>query len=475
MADQHLPAFGVPQGFKADRVQVTAVKSRLLDAGVKSCFATFVDVHGIPKSKQTPIDAFEHMCDGSELYTVGAVEGLGLAGPQEDECATVPDLTSGVVLPWDKTRAWFASDLYYHGEPYAGDPRGILRGVLARAERLGFRFNLGIEPEFYVLKEDANGKLSPITKSKFQGPNACYDVTQATESAPFLEPLAAYMKELGWGLYSYDQECGKGQYEFDFAYSDALTMADRFVFLRYMVKKVADQVGAVASFMPKPFADDFRSGAHFNMSLADAKTHENLFAPGPSRPSKLAARYNANCSDLALHFIAGLKQHAAAITAVTCPSYNSYQGLIAQGELADFSWAPVLVAWGKNNRSAMLRLPGNRFCVENRAVDMSNNPYLAAAISLAAGLDGIERELDPGEPLNDDLYRRGRKELKAAGIELLPRTLLHALEAFEADPLSTQAFGGFYRDVYHSHKLREWEQCFYPVSDEQRRKYLTFI
>jgi glutamine synthetase len=475
MADAHLPAFGVPQGFKADRGRVTAVKSKLVEAGVRSCFATFVDVYGIPKSKQTPIDAFEHMCDGSELYTVGAVEGLGLAGPQEDECATVPDLTSGVVLPWDKTRAWFSSDLWYHGEPYAGDPRGNLRRVLARAEKLGFRFNLGIEPEFYVLKEDAEGRYSPITRSKFQGPNACYDVTQASESAVFLEPLAGYMKELGWGLYSYDQECGRGQYEFDFGYSDALTMSDRFIFLRYMVKKVAEQVGAVASFMPKPFADDFRSGAHFNMSLADPKSLENLFAPGGGRPGKLAARYNANCSDLALHFIAGLKLHARAITAVTCPSYNSYQGLIAQGELADFSWAPVLVAWGKNNRSAMLRLPGNRYCVENRAVDMSNNPYLAAAISLAAGLDGIERELDPGEPLNDDLYRRGRTELKAAGIELLPRTLLHALEAFESDSIATQAFGGFYRDVYLSHKLREWEQCFYPVSDEQRRKYLTFI
>jgi glutamine synthetase len=475
MADAQLPAFGVPAGFKADRAQVAATKAKLVEAGVKSCFATFVDVHGIPKSKLTPIDAFEHMCDGSELYTVGACEGLGLAGPQEDECATVPDLATGVVLPWDKSRAWFASDLWYHGEPYAGDPRGILRRVMARAEKLGFRFNLGIEPEFYVLKPGADGKLGPITKSEFQGPNACYDVTQATESSPFLDPLAAYLRDLGWGLYSYDQECGKGQYEFDFGYSDALTMSDRFTFLRYTIKKVAEQVGAVASFMPKPFADDFRSGAHFNMSLADVATGENLFAPAVGRAGKLAQRYSANCSDLALHFIAGLKLHAPAITAVTCPTYNSYQGLIAQGDLADFSWAPVLVAWGKNNRSAMLRLPGNRYCVENRAVDMSNNPYLAAAITLAAGLDGIERELDPGEPLNDDLYRRGRKELKAAGIGLLPRTLLHALEAFEDDAIATTAFGGSYRDVFLSHKLREWEQCFYPVSDEQRRRYLTFI
>jgi glutamine synthetase len=474
MADSHAPQFGVPHGFHADRTRVTAVKARLLDAGVKSCMATFVDVYGVPKAKLTPIESFEHMCDGSELYTVGACEGMGLAGPQEDECATVPDLDSAVVLPWDRSKAWFASDLYYHGEPYWGDPRGILRRVCAQAAALGFRLNLGVEPEFFVLRKNAEGTLEPITTTRFRGPNACYDVALATESDPFLEPIARYIGELGWGLYSYDQECGRGQYELDFGYTDALTMADRFVFLRFMVKKVAHSIGAVASFMPKPFANDFRNGAHFNMSLADVKTGANLFAPTSSGPRALAGRYGVNCSDLALHFVAGLKAHAAAITAVTCPSYNSYQGLIAQGDLADFSWAPVLIAWGKNNRSAMLRLPGNRHCIENRAVDMSINPYLAAAISLAAGLDGIQRKLDPGEPLNDDLYRRGKKELRAAGIQLLPRTLLHALEAFEEDPLSAEAFGS-YKDVYLAHKSREWERSFYAVSDEQREQFLTFI
>jgi len=472
---QDAPQFGVPHGFHQDRAKVAALKERLFDEGVKSCLATFVDIHGIPKAKLTPIESFEHLCDGSELYTVGAVEGLGLAGPQEDECATVPDLESAIVLPWDKTRVWFSSDLYYHGETYAGDPRGILRRVLARAKSMGFSFNLGIEPEFYVLRPDAQGKLAPITKTRFQGPNACYDLTLASESSEFLDPLAGYLRELGWGLYSYDQECGRGQYEFDFGYTDALTMADRFVFLRFMVKKVAEQIGAIASFMPKPFADDFRSGAHFNMSLADVKNGQNLFAPDSGAKGTLASRYGVSCSDLALHFIAGLKAHARAISAVACPTYNSYQGLIARGDLADFSWAPVLVAWGRNNRSAMLRLPGNRHCVENRAVDMANNPYLTAAISLAAGLDGIERELDPGEPLNDDLYRRGRRELKAAGIELLPRTLLHALEGFEVDDLATSAFGSFYREIYLNHKLSEWERAFYPVHEEQRRAQLTFI
>lgn len=474
MTFAHAPKFGVPESFSIDASRVKQLKEELIRAGVRTCLATFVDVYGIPKAKSTPIEAFEHMCEGSELYTVGAVEGLGLAGPQEDECATVPDLRSAIVLPWDKSRAWFASDLYYHGEPYAGDPRTILGRVLRRAEGLGFRFNLGIEPEFFVLRAGPGGALVPITRTQFQGPNACYDVTLAAESGEFLEPLAEYMKELKWGLYSFDQECGRGQYEFDFGYTDALTMADRFVFFRFMVKQVAAAIGAIATFMPKPFSNDFRSGAHFNMSLADAKAGENLFAPS-ERPGKLASRYGVACSDRALHFIAGMKRHAKAITAVTCPSYNSYQGLLAQGDLADFSWAPVLIAWGKNNRSAMLRLPGNRYCVENRAVDMSINPYLAAAICLSAGLEGVEEELDPGEPLNDDLYRRGRRELGQAGIELLPRTLLHALEAFEGSPIAAAAFGEYYKAVYLAHKNREWEQGFYAVSEEQRRRYLTFI
>jgi glutamine synthetase len=469
-----LPRVGVAQSFTPDLEKVGAVKARLLGAGVRTCFATFADVYGIPKAKATPIESFEHMCEGSELYTLGACEGLGLVGPQEDECATVPDLDSAIVLPWDRSSAWFASDLHYHGEPYAGDPRGILRRVLGRAEAMGFRFNLGIEPELFVLKEQADGRLAPITRTEFRGPNACYDLALATESDAFLEPMSRYLNELGWGLFSYDQECGRGQYEFDFGYCDALAMADRFVFLRFMAKKVAHSIGAVATFMPKPFSDDFRSGAHFNMSLADSKTGEPLFAPGKSA-GRLAGSYGAGCSDPALHFIAGLKRHAAAITAVTCPSYNSYQGLIAQGKLREFSWAPVLVAWGKNNRSAMLRLPGNRHCVENRAVDMSTNPYLAAAISLAAGLDGIEEKLDPGEPLNDDLYKHGNKDLASKGIRLLPRTLLHALEAFDADPISAKAFGDYYKGVYLAHKTKEWDQSFYRVSEEQRREFLTFI
>ena len=462
----------VPADFAPDTAKVQAVKQKLTAAGVRFCFATYVDIHGIPKAKATPISKFEKMCAGAELYTVGAVEGLGLVGPHEDECATIPDLDTAVICPWDRRQAWFSADLYYHGKRYANDPRGMLQRVCDRAAAMGLTFNLGIEPEFYVFKKDGDGRPVPITASTFRGPNACYDFNLTDESLAFLEPMTAALDELGWGLFSFDQECGKGQHEFDFGFADAVTMADRFVFLRTLAKKVARSVDASASFMPKPFSDDFRSGAHFNMSLADVDTGANVFEA--DEPGPMAAKYGIPVSDTAYHFAAGLLKHAHAVTAMTCPTYNSYQGLIAQGDLDDFSWAPVLVAYGRNNRSAMLRLPINRPCVENRAVDMSVNPYLAAAISLAAGLEGIEQKLDPGEPINLDLYKLTMQDVRGRGIDRLPPTLLHALDAFETDPLVADTFSD-YRGIYLDHKRKEWARSFYRVTDEQREAHLEFI
>ncbi len=411
----------VPEGFEPDPKRVSDLKHELLDAGVKHCFGVYVDVYGSPKAKATPLSAFEKMCKGAELYTVGAVEGLGLVGPHEDECAAVPDLDTMTLLPWDRTKAWFHSDLYHHGQPYAGDPRGLLRKALDRASSMGLTFNLGIEPEFYLYKRDPEtGQLKPITTTQYHGPNACYDLALTSESLEFLEPMTEALEKLGWGLYSFDQECGQGQHEFDFGYADALTMADRLIFFRTLAKEVARSIGAVATFLPKPFADDFRSGAHFNMSLEHSDTGQNIFMLKPEDDHSLADRYGLPISNAAYHFAAGMLKHAKAITAVACSTYNSYQGLIAQGALGDFSWAPVLVTYGHNNRSSMLRMPINRPCIENRAVDMAVNPYLAAALMLHAGLDGIEQQLDPGEPFNNDLYKFTRRELQAQGVDSLP-------------------------------------------------------
>lgn len=455
----------------SDASEIAALKDRLIAAGVQYCLAAFVDVFGVPKAKCVPIAKFEELCDGGELYTVGAVEGMGLVGPQEDECQTVPDLKSAVVCPWDTRFAWIPSDCYRHGQPYGGDARVLLQKVLGQAKEMGFTFNLGIEPEFYVLRKNEAGKYVPLAATAFKGPNACYDVNQTFHSMAFLDPMCRYIEQLGWGVHSFDQECGRGQFEFDFHYTDALTMADRFVFLRQMAKQVAESVGAIATFMPKPFANDFRSGAHFNMSLADADG-KNVFLGDGSEP--LAKKHGLQCSDLCLHFVAGLLKHAPALTAVCCPTFNSYKGLIAQGDLPEMSWAPVLRCYGKNNRSAMLRLPMSRPCVENRAVDMSVNAHLAAALSLAAGLEGIRQKLDPGEPLNSNLYTLSKADAQKRRVTRLPATLLDAVRAFEEDELVAETFGDL-QTIYAEQKMKEWSRGFYRVTDDEREDWLTYL
>ena len=467
------PTFAVPEGFSFDQHKADQLKTDLAAKGVQYLLSTYVDIHGVPKAKVNPIECLDKMAGGSELFTVGAMEGMGLVGPQEDECAAVPDLDTAIVCPWDKRFAYFFGDLYYHGAPYVNDSRQILKRQIERAAALGLKLNLGVEPEFYVLKQDDSGDWKPLPTHRFGGVCPAYDVHQTLGSMEFLEPFTDHLRELGWGLFSFDQEGGQGQYEFDCDYTDALTMADRLTFFRMMAKQVAESIGAIATFMPKPFADDFRSGCHFNMSLADLETGENRFAPEPES-NPIADRLGIPLSKMAYHFSAGILRHAPAITAITSPTYNSYQGFLAQGEMADVSWAPVLIAFGRNNRSAMLRLPLNRYCVENRAPDMANNSYLSAAIHLAAGLEGIEEELDPGEPVNANIYEKNKSELKQSGIKFLPSTLTEALDAFEEDPLTEQVFGEM-KGIFLKQKRWEWEASFFPIAREHFEKTLTHI
>jgi glutamine synthetase len=453
---------------------IAETKRELISKGVQYCLATYVDVHGVPKAKTSPIESFEKMARGSELFTVGAMEGMGLVGPQEDECAAVPDLSSMMILPWDKRFAWFASDLHYREEPYANCSRVLLKRALDRAKQ--YTFNIGVEAELYVFRK-ANGSYNAIVDSNYQGICPAYDVDQTVQSVAFLHPMVEHMNELGWGVYSFDQEGGRGQYEFDFAYADALTTCDRLIFLRFMAKQVARSLGAFATFMPKPFSNDFRSGAHFNMSLADKTRKVNVLDPAHGGTGDYARRYNIGFPDIAFHFAAGLLDHAPALTALACPTCNSYKGLVSQGDMADMSWAPVLRCYGRNNRSAMLRLPMNRYCIENRSPDISTNFYLTAAFSLAAGMDGVQKAGDPGAPWNENLYElvEGRATASEPMPERLPRTLIEALDAFGADPLVAMSLGEGFRDIYVRQKTKEWNRDFYKVSDEERLQMMEYI
>ncbi len=437
----------------------------LMEEGVQYVFGSWADFYGRPKAKAVPVRQFEDMVRGSELYTVGALPGMGPLGPHEDECQAVADLASLTICPWDRRYAWMAADLVWHDRPYEYCPRHILKKTLAQAETMGFGFNLGFEPELYVLRSGDNGELLPLhpADTGFWG----YDVESTLDGMSFLDVMVQYLDELGWGVYSFDHEGGNSQYEFDFGYSDALTQSDRFTFFRLMVKEVAKKLGAFATFMPKPYSDNFGSGAHYNMSLFDPATGDNLFADD-SDPRGMGY------SKLAYHFVAGMLKHAGAITAVTCPTVNSYKRLVGRGFMDDITWAPVFVRYGDNNRTLMIRLPDNRRCVENRACDISSNMYLGAALSLAAGLEGIRDELDPGEPTNINLYELDRRKLKAEGVELLPRNLLEAVNAFEDDSLAGEVFGPL-KDVFVELKNKEWEEYHNVVTDWERDRYLKFF
>jgi glutamine synthetase len=447
-------------------VETRAARAQLEAAGVKYALASFVDLHGVSKSKIVPLSHFEQMVGGSELFTGAALDGV----PQEvndEEVAAHPDLGSAAILPWNKEVVWYASDLHLKGAPFEACSRGILKQQLAAAAALGYRFNLGIETEFFVLKEGADGALVPTSDGDTLA-KPCYDVRGFLDNYSMLDEIVQAMNGLGWDVYSFDHEDANGQFETDFQYADALTMADRFTFFRLMVGELAKRRGHFATFMPKPFADRTGSGAHFNMSMASLASGENLFESEPDANGLKLSR-------LGYQFVAGVLRHAHAISAVIAPTVNSYKRLVRRGNMSGFTWAPIHVSFGSNNRTNMLRVPLAGGRVECRAVDMSCNPYLAAALILAAGLEGIREGLDPGKPHGENMYQHSEAELHAMGVSHLPRSLEEAIDAFEADPLAKAVFGPLMHGAFVSFKRDEWEAYHTHVSQWELDRYLKFF
>jgi len=455
-------------------------KEAFIKKGAKYCYSSYVDVHGIPKGKVVPIHHFERMMRGSELFTGAALDGLG-QGPNDDELEVHPDPNAATQLPWRPEMVWAPSNLKYHNNPWHMCSRTILCQQIERAAKMGFSLNLGIECEVYIV-DNSDGVVKPHNPRDMM-PKAAYDFQLTLDSLGFLDEVVSYMNELGWDVYSFDHEDSNGQYEFDFAYSDVLTMADRFVLWRVLTKEVARRHGWEATFMPKPYIDRTGSGAHFNMSLNSIKTGKNI--SGDSNDQR-----GCGLSKTSYQFLAGIKRHAKAIIATTCPTVNSYKRLIKTGSMTGFTWAPVFISYGGNNRTHMLRVPMLRPEIEGdakpdqgaylssarwecRAVDPAMNPYLAAAMMLGAGLNGIEEDLDPGDPFDINMYELSDKELKKLKVEQLPQTLLEAVEALDKDPLSKQVMGPELKKSYVDLKTAEWWDYHNHISDWEIEKYLT--
>ena len=437
------------------------VKQIIQEKGIEFFLCSFVEMSGAPKAKVIPTTHIEDMANEGAGFGGFAAGEIGQS-PHDPEMASIPDFNSLTVVPWKDNLAWVAGDMYVEGESWHYCPRTILKKQLGKAKENGYTFNVGIEAEFMLLKQDESGEYIPWdTLDTMDKP--CYDLKALYRNLDMMTTLIKYMQELDWDPYANDHEDGTCQYELNWTYSDALTTADRHTFFKWMVKTVAEESGLLATFMPKPFSNLTGNGAHFHMSLWDEDNQKNLFLDEDD-PYGL--------SQLGYWFTGGVLKHARALTAVTNPLVNSYKRLVRRKPRSGSTWAPVYVTYGVNNRTQMIRIPAEGR-IENRLGDGAANPYLAATVLLAAGLDGIKNKIDPGEANEDNLYEISDDELERRGIHSLPSTLSDAVDALEEDEIIKKSLGQEYADYFIKVKREEWRNYHLSVSQWETDNYLT--
>jgi glutamine synthetase len=376
-----------------------------------------------------------------------------------------------VICPWDTSCAWVFADLWWQDKPYNICPRSALKRTIKNIANQGYTVHAGIEPEFIVMKWDNGQPVKAIDndpRSNGLRPRRQafgYDVEYSIDSMGFLGEMIDILEGLGWNLHDVVCEGAYSQFELDFHYTDVLQMADRFVFLRILLKEIAKRHGMFVTFMPKPTTGDWRSGAHLNTSMRSIAEPDNNIFEGPA----------GSWADPIFGAVGGLLRHGGALTALACPTVNSYNGLVPRVggfEGGTVTWAPTHMTYGYNNRSAMLRLPQTRFCIENRAADMCMNPYLSLAMTSAAMTEGIVNNYSPGEPLNEDLYNMDQAAIDRSGAQRLPRNLLEAIEILETDNLALEVLGEPLRNSFLQYKFDEWERYHQTVTDWEVQEYL---
>ncbi len=439
----------------------TEAKKFLTDHQIKYVLAQFVDIHGVAKTKAVPASHFDDILNPGAGFAGFALWGLGMQ-PNSPDFLAVGDPTTLTLVPWMPGYARMACVGHVLGQPYGYDARFVLMQQIERLKQKGWIMYTGLEPEFSLLSRDENGKVDLSDRTDTLD-KPCYDYKGLSRSRAYLEKLVSSLQTVGFDVYQIDHEDANGQFEINYTYTDCLTSADRYIFFKMAASEIAKEMGLICSFMPKPFANRSGNGMHMHISISDGKT--NLFADD-SDSKKLGL------SQLAYHFLGGLLAHAPAMTAICAPTINSYKRLVVGRSLSGATWAPAYIGYGDNNRSSMVRIPGGR--LEFRLADGSCNPYLAAAVAIAAGLDGIEKKIDPGEPQNINLYALSDIELKQKGIHTLPQSLKEAVDALESDEVIKAALGVL-ADEFISLKRMEWIEYMRHVSDWEIQRYLEFF
>jgi glutamine synthetase len=428
------------------------------EAVVKFVKMQFTDVNGFIKAVTIPIQKLGNAIDDNVWFDGSSVEGFTRIA--ESDMFLKPDLATFAIVPWtigtDTPSARIICDVYMpNGEPFKGDPRYILKKQIKRAEDLGYTYYVGPELEFFIFKKE-NGDFSPLPFD-----NAGYFDQTMDLAGDIRGQMSLMLQKFGLDVEALHHEVAPGQHEINFKYEDALTQADNVCTFKYVVKSIARRYDLHATFMAKPVAGINGSGMHCNQSLF--KDGENVFYD---------SEQEKGLSDIARNFIAGQLDHVKAMTAVLNPTVNSYKRLVAGYE------APVYIAWGQENRSTLVRIPRiskgspkSTRC-ELRSPDPTCNPYLAFAVMIAAGLDGMERELTPPEPVNENVFELSNDDAIGKGVDILPNNLNHALSYLQEDEVLKKALGAHTLEMYMKAKKADWLKYKAQVTTWEIEQYL---
>jgi len=414
--------------------------------GVKYFMISFTDLFGGQRAKLVPAQAIADMQE----------DGAGFAGfatwldmtPAHPDMLAVPDPASVIQLPWKPEVAWVAGNCVMEGQDVAQAPRNVLRRLVDEAAAEGMHVKTGIEAEFFLLTPEGDQISDPFDTAA----KPCYDQQAVMRRYEVIREICDYMLEMGWGPYQNDHEDANGQFEMNWDFADTLVTADRHSFFKFMTKSVAEKHALRATFMPKPIEGLTGNGCHAHISVWDAPgaaSKVNVFATdkgeGPTGELGL--------SEKGKYFLGGIMKHASALAAITNPTVNSYKRINAPRTMSGATWAPNTVTWTGNNRTHMVRVPGpGRF--ELRLPDGAVNPYLLQAVIIAAGLDGVQTQADPGKRWDIDMYAEGHK---VRGAPKLPLNMLDGLREYDKDKGLKAAMGKEFSDAYLKMKHQEWD------------------
>ncbi len=427
------------------------------DENIKFIRLQLTDINGVLKNVEIPSDQLEEAFEKGIMFDGSSIDGF--VRIDESDMYLRPDPKTFAILPWsreDSKSARMICDVYLpNGEPFQGDPRYRLKKVVEKAKEMGFTAYAGPEPEFFLLKRDEFGK--PILD--FMDSGGYFDMMPLDFGEAARKDMVLALEKMGIEVEASHHEVAPSQHEIDFRYTDILTTADNVQTFKFVVKTIALFHKLHATFMPKPFFGVNGSGMHTHMSLF--RNDENAFVD-PDKPYGL--------SDTAMSFIGGILKHARTITAVTNPTVNSYKRLVPGYE------APVNVAWSVGNRSALIRVPADRgkaTRIEYRSPDPSCNAYLAFAVMLGAGLDGIEKDIKPPKPVEENIFAMDETKKMELEIETLPSDLKEALQLMEKDPLVREVLGDHIYNKFLEMKYKEWKDYSTRVTNWEIDRYLN--